>query len=453
MALRVLTLLLVVLSPAVSHARHYRVTGAFKKIHHGRWRGYFHASGSVSIAVPSPARLVLKLGAPAPGLRVRVEANAGIALLRADPRPKSYFITMPNGPEQMHLTAPGPFYFKIRRGRRRPRPGEQPVVFQAPLPSPAGPAPRPPAAQPAAPRPTKPPVPMIVQPTPRPRPVARPRPRQQTRASSHETASATSTAAAHRDEPASRPATAPSVPAGKTPTLTRRSEAKDRTDGRHGASGLGLRCGLQAGAAWTSQDYGAEAGAFQLALQASYRILKGLDVAVGYASSFHDEVYWSRNPNLESRQPQKVTVSEQAWDVTADVGFDVLQNKWYELLPFMGLEVRLGPKFFILGNDVFGAWGGGFRLGSRIWVDLGPSLRLSAWAGWLKMFFGSDAPNTITGSVNELADYGLGLDLPLPGRWPFRSWSLQISFVGQSLIFDKGARHSLGAALGLNANL
>ena len=219
------------------------------------------------------------------------------------------------------------------------------------------------------------------------------------------------------------------------------------------ASSLGLHLVLAIGGGAVDQTYTHNQQTFNLSAGLGWRIVKGIVLDLCYHSRFGWQQYLSRNPDAVSLEPQLVTVREQFWDIGLGASFDLLRNKWYRVLSALGLEVSLAPQFLALANDVFGSWAGGIRLGLKLDGSLAKELHLAVWGGWLVPFVGSQNDITLAGGARHFWDYGLGLRWIFSGRKPFRSWSVELGWRGNTIIFEHASRTYNAAVLCLATEL
>lgn len=175
-----------------------------------------------------------------------------------------------------------------------------------------------------------------------------------------------------------------------------------------------------------------------------YAPISQMIVDADFAYSDHDQAYIAQTPI--PGQDAAVIVDEERWDTGFNMGYnvlpaDVLDGK-------LALVPRLGLRILWLDNPGFDLTGGGPQVGLTAGYQATDRLTLQGGFAYAHVLFGdADTPSAL-GEMDGVWSYDVGAEIGFGDRY-----GLRLSYVGETLTFERAYRVSNGAAFALCVGL
>lgn len=176
----------------------------------------------------------------------------------------------------------------------------------------------------------------------------------------------------------------------------------------------------------------------------AYMPLPAMSLDANFAYSSHDQTYVSQNSTVA--QDAAISLEESRWDLGLNMGYDVLPEDVLD--GRLALAPSVGLRMFWLDNEAFGTSGGGPQGGLTTAFEATEELSLQAGFKYAHVLFGDEQTLSVLGAPEGLWSYDAGAIIDFGDHW-----GLRLSYVGETLVFERTYRVSNGAALAIDLRL
>ncbi len=239
-------------------------------------------------------------------------------------------------------------------------------------------------------------------------------------------------------------ATAASPPAGASATDSEgvAAAADPPTDEKP----VGLHVGLEVGGGTADEAQTPATSFWTLGGAVDYTFDFGFSLGASFRDTSYGQTYWTASPPVSGDGPlSAVRQQEQLQDGRLFFTYDTLHEAH---LDFVSLDVTLAPRFLNLYSDSFRAWSFAGEISTQLDLRPVPRFHIGGGAGFTVAFTGTQETLSVFGVPRYLVDGNLGVRWDLGDRQ--QTWSVELRWQAQSLVFERTSRFYHGAVLGLH---